>query len=502
MRMHRRAFLKAAAGAGAMTLLGYGLPAGDVRLQAARRRPAKRPNIVFFLVDDLGWADLNCYGSRFYETPNVDRLAAEGMRFTDAYAACPVCSPTRASILTGKYPTRVGITDWIPGARRKNPPLLTPEDLHALPLEEVTWPEVLQQQGYLTFFAGKWHLGGEGFFPEDQGFDINVGGHHRGSPPGGYFSPYKNPKLTDGPPGEYLTDRLAAESVRFLEHRRDPDRPFLLYLSFYTVHTPIQAKAEDIAKYRTKAERMGLDEPAPGRPERDSTTNLRQDNPAYAGMVESMDRAVGRVLDAIRRLGLDDETIVFFMSDNGGLSTLPGKRRAPTCNLPLRAGKGWCYEGGIREPMIIKWPGVTQPGSVCSVPVTSTDFYPTILEMLGLPAMPEQHADGVSLVPLLKGNDRLDRTAIYWHYPHYHGSGHRPSGAIRAGDWKLIEFFEEGRVELYNLRNDIGEQHDLAAQYPQKVVELRRMLAAWRRQTGAKMPRPNPNYRPPSTGPS
>ncbi|MBN1123978.1 MAG: sulfatase [Sedimentisphaerales bacterium] len=486
--MNRRQFLKiTAVSVGVSCLPGL----------SSLAKSGRKHNIVFFLVDDLGWTDLGCYGSSFYETPNMDRLAAEGMRFTDAYAACPVCSPTRASIMTGKYPTRVGITDWIQGMRKQNPKLITPEDRHELSLEEITFPEVLKRNGYTTFFAGKWHLGSEGYYPEDQGFDINIGGHDKGSPPGGYFSPYNNPKLSDGPKGEYLTDRLAEESVRFLETRKDQSNPFLLYLSFYTVHTPIQAKQEHIDKYKAKLESLpGLKENL-FRPERVSLTKLKQNEPSYAGMVESMDTAVGKVLDKIRQLGMDQNTIIFFMSDNGGLSTLPKRRRwAPTSNVPLRTGKGWCYEGGIREPMIVKWPDVTQPGSVCSVPVISTDFYPTILEMVGLPLLPEQHRDGMSLVPLLKSGCVLDRQAIYWHYPHYHGSGHRPSGAIRAGDWKLIEFFEDNTVELYNLRRDLSEQHNLAAALPDKVDGLKRMLNDWRKATGARMPRPNPDYDP------
>ena len=420
------------------------------------------------------------------------------MRFTDAYAACPVCSPTRASIMTGKYPTTVGITDWIPGASAKNKPLVTPEDIHELPLAEVTFPEVLKSKGYRTFFAGKWHLGNEGFFPEDQGFDINRGGNHKGSPPGGYFSPYKNPRLTDGAEGEYLTDRLAEESVQFIEAHTNsaPAEPFLLYLSFYTVHTPIQAKKDLIEKYDDKLKSMP---PQPGPDSRDehgNTTRLKQTNTAFASMVQSMDEAVGKVLERIKKSGIEDDTIIIFMSDNGGLSTKPSKGNlCPTSNLPLRAGKGWLYEGGIREPMIIKWPGVTRPGSTCSEPVTSTDFYPTILDMLNLPPRPDQHKDGVSLVPLLKGARSLPREAIYWHYPHYHGSGSKLGGAIRAGDYKLIEFFEDNSVELYNLKEDLGEQNDLAKKMPEKVAKLKKMLRQWRKKTNAKMPRPNPDYK-------
>jgi len=458
---------------------------------------AEKRSFLFILVDDLGWRDLGCYGSTFYETPRVDRLAATGMRFTDAYAACPVCSPTRASILTGKYPARVGITDWIPGLDPKNRKLLGTRDLHQLPLEEVTIAEVLREAGYATFFAGKWHLGGEGFLPEDQGFDINKGGHERGSPPGGYYTPYRNPRLRDGPPGEYLTDRLADESIRFLkEHvKRGGKKPFLLYLSFYTVHTPIQACKRHLEKFREKARNMP-DAPGPEFiRERRGWTKQRQDFPEFATMVHAMDENVGRLLDELEELGLSESTVVIFLSDNGGLSTL-GRRWAPTSNVPLRAGKGWCYEGGIRVPLIISAPGVTRPGSLCRAPVTSTDLYPTLLELAGLPLRPAQHADGLSLVPLLQGGASLEREAIFWHYPHYHGSTWTPGAALRGGDWKLIEFFEEEKVELYNLKNDIGEREELSEKYPQKKEELLQMLRAWQKRIGAKFPVKNPNFNP------
>jgi len=489
MELNRRDFLKRIGGLASLAYLSHFGPAKGVSIH-------KKPNFVFFLVDDLGWTDLGCYGSRFYETPNIDRLAQQSMRFTDAYAACPVCSPTRASIMTGKYPTRVGITDWIPGYRGKNTKLITPEDIHQLPLEEETFPEVLKQVGYSTFFAGKWHLGSDGYFPEQQGFDINLGGHHRGSPPGGYFSPYKNPKLSDGPKGEYLTDRLAEESVKFLQSQSKKQNPFLLYLSFYTVHTPIQAKQDYIAKYKSKLTKAPDALSPDFIPERQSRAKQIQDRPDYAGMVQSLDEAVGRVQDTLAELNLTENTIIILMSDNGGLSTLPGRRNAPTANVPLRAGKGWLYEGGIRVPMIIKWLGVTKPDAKCDVPVISTDFYPTILEMADLPLKPKQHVDGVSLVPLLKGRRTLPRKAIFWHYPHYHGSGSRPSAAVRAGNYKLIKFYEDNQLELYNLKDDLAEKHNLADKLPQKVTELKTVLRTLQKDTGAKFPRPNPNYKP------
>ena len=459
----------------------------------------KKPNFVFFLIDDLGWMDVTCYGSSFYETPNIDRLASQGMRFTDAYAACPVCSPTRASILTGKYPARLNITDWIPGNDPKNRQLLGPSDLHELPLEEVTVAEAFKEAGYTTGFFGKWHLGDKDYYPEDQGFDMNKGGHWAGQP-ASYFYPYKNPRkrwdvpgLEGGKEGEYLTDRLTDESLKFIEQNQD--RPFFLYLSHYAVHTPIQSKEELTDKYRMKLENMEKPDAPEYLPEMESRARQRQDNPVYAGMVHSVDDSVGRILKKLASLGLEENTIIIFMSDNGGLSTLPGRRDAPTSVVPLRAGKGWLYEGGIREPMIVKWPGVVKEGSICSEPVTSTDFYPTMLEMADLRMKPEQHPDGLSLVPLLQGKDLLDREAIFWHYPHYHGSGNTPSGAVRSGDFKLIEWFEDGRIELYNLKHDIGEKNNLANVMTEKVAELKQLLQDWRRDVDARMPGSNPDWR-------
>jgi arylsulfatase A-like enzyme len=457
--------------------------------------PSPRPNVVLFLVDDLGWADLAVQGSTFYETPNVDRLAASGMRFTDAYAASPVCSPTRAALMTGRHPVRVGITDWIPGADPRDRKLLGPDDRHELPLEETTLAEELKAAGYATFFAGKWHLGDRGFFPEDQGFDVNIGGHHRGSPPGGYYAPYENPKLEDGPDGEYLTDRLAAETIRFIEEQTEqrPGHPFLAMLSFYTVHTPIQASRTHIGHFQAKAAELRPGSADEAVPEHEGWTIARQANPDYASMVKAMDENVGRVLEALDRLGIGDDTVVVFTSDNGGLSTLE-RKNAPTSNLPLRSGKGWCYEGGLRVPAIIRAPGVTRPGSTSAVPVVSMDVYPTVLELAGLPLRPERHVDGRSLVPLLTGgDDALDREALYWHFPHYHGSTWTPGAAIRAGDWKLIELDEYDAVELYNLKDDLGEGNELSAEHPEKTAELLAELHAWQQELAAKKATPNPN---------
>ena len=452
---------------------------------------AKQTNFLFFLVDDMGWADIGANGSTFHETPHIDRLAKSGMRFTQGYAAGSVCSPTRASIMTGKHPVRVDITDWIPGqSNRPTNPLLHPEDRHSLPLKEVTLAEALKQHGYQTFFAGKWHLGKEGEWPTDQGFDINIGGHHKGSPPGGYYAPWTNPTLKAKRKGEYLTERLTEESTKFLESR-DKAKPFLLYLSYYNIHTPIQPYKKRIDHYKSKAEKS-FTGPTPFEVEHDGKTRTRQDNPALASMVAAVDDSVGALLDKLEELKLDDNTVVIFFSDNGGLSTLG--RIGPGCNVPLRAGKGWLYEGGIREPTLIRAPGVTQPGSVSNKPMISMDFFPTMLDLAGLPLQPKLHVDGRSLLSQLKGNDTGQRT-LHWHYPHYHGSAWKPGASIRDGDWKLIEFYHYNNFELYNLAKDPGERTDLAKRNPRKAAELRAKLSAWQKRMKAKMPVPNPDYK-------
>ncbi len=446
----------------------------------------QKPNFVFFLVDDLGWTDLSSFGSSFYETPNVDKLAASGLKFTNAYAACQVCSPTRASILTGRYPTRTGITDYIGAAQperwnRKTKMLPAPYEMQ-LAHEEVTIAEILKQNGYATFFAGKWHLGGEAYWPEHQGFDVNKGGIDRGGPYGGkkYFSPYGNPRLEDGPDGEHLPDRLATETVKFMTDHKD--EPFLAYLSFYSVHTPLMSREDLKQKYQEK--KKTLEHGEIWGQEGQRKVRLVQEHAVYAGMVDAMDQAVGKVLDGIDQLGLTDDTVVIFMSDNGGLATSEGH---PTSNLPLRAGKGWIYEGGIREPMIVRWPGNTKAGSETSQYVSSVDFFPTMLEIAGIEIPKDLTIDGMSFTPVLKGND-IDRGAIYWHYPHYGNQGGSPSAAVREGDWKLIEFYEDGHLELYNLADDISEQDDLAAKKPDLAAKLHEQLKAWRNETGAKMP--------------
>ena len=462
------------------------------------------PNFVFILIDDLGWKDLGCYGSEYYETPNLDRLAREGMCFTDAYASCPVCSPTRASVLSGKYPATVGVTDWVDWGNHVHPArgkLIDVPYIDHLPLEEKSLATALKEGGYNTWHVGKWHLGGEPYYPDKHGFDANVAGCEWGMPWHGYFSPYDIPTLENGPEGEYLTDRLTNEAIQLIEH--NDGKPFFLNLWYYSVHIPIQAKQETIERFEAKAKAMGLDRvepfeegdffPCEHKKDQRIVRRLIQSDPAYAAMVYNLDEDIGRLLEAIDRFGQAENTVVIFTSDNGGLATAEG---SPTSNAPLSEGKGWMYEGGTREPLIVRWPGVVEAGSQCSAPVTSTDFYPTMLQAAGLDLMPEQHCDGVSLLPLLEGADSLQREAIFWHYPHYGNQGGTPGSSVRAGDYKLIEFFEDGHVELYNLREDIGEEQDLADSEPQLARQLKEMLARWREKVQAKIPEPNPDYVP------
>lgn len=457
---------------------------------------ADRPNVVFILADDLGWRDLSNEGSEYYESPNIDRIAAEGMKFTRGYATCQVCSPSRASILTGKYPPRHGITTWIGDrageqwrATNRHDALLPPEYDRNLRANEVTLAEALQAAGYSTFFAGKWHLGSKGSWPTDHGFEINKGGWDVGSPNGGYFAPWVNPNLESGPDGESLPIRLGQETAAFIEAHQD--KPFLAYLSFYSVHGPIQTNPELWKKYRDKAADMGL---AEKRFAFDRRLGVRQvqDCPIYAGMVESMDNAVGIVLQKLKELGLDDRTIVCFTSDNGGVSS--GDAFA-TSNLPLRGGKGRQWEGGIREPFYIKAPGVTEAGSTSDVPVSGIDWYPTLLNLAGVPIPAEQSVDGVTLTPVLEGGSIPDRK-LYWHYPHYGNQGGEPSAIVMDGDWKLIHYFEDGRDELYNLASDPAETTDVISDHRDHAASLRTDLDDWLVSSGAKMPVKDPEQDP------
>ena len=450
------------------------------------------PNVVVFLADDLGATDLGCFGSKFYETPHLDRLAAGGMRFSAAYSACPVCSPTRASMMTGRYPQRSDVTNFI-GAKQpdkwdRNTRLLPAPYATRLPLDERTIAEELHDAGYATFFAGKWHLGEKGFLPTDQGFDVNKGGTRAGSPKS-HLSPFGNPQLSDGPPGEELSLRLADEACQFITAHAD--RPFLTCVSLFDVHVPLQAPPRLVEKYKAKVTNLNIKESWGS--ERNSKVRLVQSHPIYAGMIETMDTAVGRVLDKLDELQLADDTIVIFTSDNGGLSTAEGWS---TSNLPLRGGKGWLYEGGIRTPTIIRWPGVAQPGSACATPIISNDFFPTLLEAAGKKKRQSTSPlDGESIVPLLRGK-AIEPRRLYWDYPHYGNQGGSPASAIRDGHWKLIEWREDDTAELYDLQSDTGEQHDLSAQQPDVAKRLRDSLANWRQEIGAKTPTPNPRYSP------
>ncbi len=431
-----------------------------------------KTNIVLIVADDLGWTDLRCFGSEYYDTPNIDQLAKEGMKFTQAYSACTVCSPTRAALLTGKYPARLHITDWIPGLPPENPKLRVPDWTKYLPLAERTLADVFKAEGYKTASIGKWHLGGEPYYPEKHGFDLNIAGTSAPSPTS-YFAPYKMATLPDGPKGEYLTDRLGDEAVKYIdEHSKEP---FFLYLPQFAVHTPVQGKEALIQKYRAKRR--------PGQ---------KQVNAIYAAMVESMDETVGRVRKALEQHKLTDRTIIIFASDNGG-------RVPTTSNHPLRVGKGSCYEGGTRVPLIAYWPGVTRPGSVSETPVITMDLFPTLLEIAGLKQTVNTALDGQSLVPVIRGTGVPRRDALFWHYPHYQHyqlGGTTPYAAVRMGEFKLIEFFDDTRVELYNLRDDVGEARNLASELPEKVTELRTRLHAWQKEVGAQMPSKNPSYDP------
>ncbi len=496
----------------------------------------RRPNVIVFLVDDLGWRDLGCYGSPFYDTPHIDQFAQESVRFTDAYAACHVCSPTRASILTGKYPARLGLTDWLPG--RKDFPFqqLRNVEIHQqLPLEEVTIAETLKANGYRTAHIGKWHLGEAPFGPQQQGFDIQVPNWNKGWPKSGYHAPFKMENLASRD-GEYLTDRLTDEAEKFIESSKND--PFFLYLAHFAVHDPIQGRSDLVAKYerklalanKTNGSEFVLegnpDDPQPlSREELDARLSLpgwsefrvlpertvkikqQQDNIQFAAMVESVDESLGHLRAKLKALNLDDNTIIILFSDNGGMSAAnygnPDRlvntnsldAAYSTSNLPLRGAKGWLYEGGIRVPLIVHWPKKGAPGTVCDTPVISNDLYPTILEMVGLELEPQQHVDGVSLASLVSGQAAVERDAIYWHFPHYSNHGMQsPGGAIRVGDYKLLEYFENDSVQLFNLRTDISEQNDLSEAEPDKTAELRSKLHAWRKSVSARMMPANPNY--------
>ncbi len=455
----------------------------------------EKMNILFFLVDDLGWTDLGYSGSSFYETPNIDALSKEGMIFTRAYAAAPNCSPTRASIMTGKYPLRTGITNYIgapqPEDWKRNTRLLPSPYAEKLSLEEITIGEALKKGGYDTYFAGKWHLGTEGYWPENQGFDINIAGTDMGNPnANGYHSPYKNARLSDGPEGEYLPERLVAETISYLKARKRKAKPFFVFHSFYLVHSPFIAKKELLVKYQEKKQKFQLKD----KYSTDSDVGKYRTNqsyPEYAAMVEALDLAIGAMVETLKKEGLYDKTLIIFFSDNGGLCS--GK--SPTSNLPLKGGKGWGYEGGIREPLIVRWPGVTKAGAENSTPVSSIDFYPTLLDIAGVSLDAHQHIDGQSIVPILKGRNMKERN-LFWHFPHYANSGSKPFSIVMNGDYKLIRNYEDNSYELYNLEKDIGETNNLVNTEANRVTNMQKILTAFLKETEAIIPAENSNYKP------
>jgi arylsulfatase A len=458
----------------------------------AQAAAPQKPNVILILADDLGWTDVANFGSDLHETPALDQLARDGMKFTQNYSACTVCSPTRAALLTGKYPARLHITDWIPGSMPDNPKLVVPDWTKFLPTDETTIAEVFKAAGYATATIGKWHLAKvrtTESYPDAHGFDVNIAGTDRPEPPS-YIAPWRIPTLTpEGKDGEHITDRLGEEAAKWIQSVKD--QPFFLYLPHFAVHTPIQGRPDLIEKYRKKIAARGADK-------------LNHKNPGYAALMEGMDSAIGRVRAKVAELGLTGKTIVIFTSDNGGRITRDpvGGLPATTSNVPLRFGKASAYEGGVRVPLIVSWPGVTKPGSVSEAPVITMDLFPTIVEMAGLPASAAKTAvDGVNFASVLRGGGtaRAPRDTLFWHYPHhqhYQLGGAMPYGAIRSGDFKLIEFFNDMHVELYNIRADIGEKTDLAASNPRKADELRARLHAWRNEVGAQMPTPNPKHDP------
>ena len=450
----------------------------------------QRPNLILINVDDLGWKDLGCYGSDVYETPNIDKLARNGLKFTNAYSACAVCSPTRAAIMTGRYPARLGVTDWIrarfqggkiPKDKKnpsgwvgaKNKKVLCPQNALWMELEEVTIAEKLKEDGYATCHIGKWHLGADDWYPEKQGFDENYGGCDYGQPPS-YFDPFKNKRLDGiyGLPGkkqgEYLTDRECDEAVMFIKKNRQ--KKFFLNFANYAVHTPIQAKPSLLDKYKTKIQSL----------------DTKQKNAAYATMVESVDQAVGRIITILKEEGIFERTLIIFTSDNGGLLGV-------TNNAPLRSGKGYPYEGGIRVPLIIFWPNFINGGKVIDTPVSSIDFFPTLCSAAGIKNSTDKAVDGLNLLPLFRGENNIKRQSLFWHFPHYRGKIN-PYSIIRNGDWKLIKRYDGKPFELFNLKNDLSEKNDLSQDMPEKVKELNEEIMIWLLKTNAKVPRANPDY--------
>jgi arylsulfatase A-like enzyme len=462
-----------------------------------------QPNILFILIDDLGARDLGCYGSTFYETPHLDRLAADGLRCERAYASCTVCSPTRASIMSGKYPARVGITQFIGG---KNSGRLSDVPyLHYLPLSETSLATALSEGGYQTWHLGKWHLGDEAFHPDRHGFDVNIGGCHWGHPYDGFQAPWGIPTLDEQPEGTWLTRHLTDRAIDLIR-QRDSERPFFMHLSHYAVHTPIQAPPELVEKYRAKARALGLDQidpmsecgtiPFGDRYGKTMRRRVLQSHPVYAAMIEEMDTEIGRLLQALDDAGLSHDTLVVFTSDNGGECSSGGG--APTCNLPLAEGKGWAREGGTRVCQMLRWPGQIAPGSSSSTPMISCDFYPSLLHAAELPQRPEQHVDGVDLCSHWQQGTAVERDALFWHYPHYSNQGDTPHASMLSGcgRWKFIWHFEDDVLRLFDLHADPSESRDCAAEHQERVRAMHQRLQAWQEDVCARMPEPNPVWHP------
>lgn len=461
-----------------------------------------RPNIIMILIDDLGVRDLGCTGSTFYETPHLDRMAIDGVQFNNAYAASSICSPARAALLTGRHPVRVDITNYIDG--RGMGRMVGPRYRHELSSQERTVASALRDGGYQTWHIGKWHLGGDGFLPTDHGFEVNIGGHRNGALYHcGYFAPWAVgwgvpgplPGLAEAPDGEYITDRLTDEAIGLIRGRQKKT-PFFLHLSHYAVHLPIQSPPKLVEKYDAKAERLGLDRvesvipgemhPALNCPDVHIERRIIQSHPGYAAMIENLDWNIGRVFDALDAEGIAEDTLVVFLSDNGGSST--GRREAPTSNLPYAEGKGWSEEGGLRIPLLVRWPRRIPARRVADEVVWQCDLFPTCLAAAGLPPEPDRHVDGINILPILTEGTPVERAPLCWHYPHYSPQGGGPTGAIRDGNWKLIEWYETGRVALYNLCEDVSESFDCSAANPRKTAELLDYLRTWRTETGAGMP--------------
>jgi arylsulfatase A-like enzyme len=458
-----------------------------------------KPNILFIVVDDLGYADLSVMGSSYYETPNIDALAKSGTIFTNGYATCAVCSPSRASLLNGQFTARHGITQF-DGAKsgqewkklNRHTKLLPPEYKHHLDTSDVTMPEVLKANGYTTFFAGKWHLGSKenNSLPTNHGFDINKGGYEKGGPySGGYFSPFNNPYLTDyeDEKGMSLSMKLAKETSSFIQ--KNKDTTFLAYLSFYAVHSPIQTTKAKWEKYRYKAEEIGIATNG-FKMERVLPARAQQDNPVYAGLIEQVDEAIGSVLQTLKTNGLDKNTIVVFTSDNGGVTS--GDNYS-TNQLTLRGGKGYQWEGGIRVPYFIYVPWMHQKGNTIETAVTGADLFPTLLDLVAIPLKPEAHADGVSLEPLLKGENIANRS-LYWHYPHYGNQGGEPVSIMRKDNWKMIHYWEDNHLELYDLNSDLGELNDLSSQYKDKVMVMEKDLMDWLKSMNTQYAEKDPTW--------